>query len=280
MKHLYILFFFLCIFIDGQMHRFIYEVDYRKDSTDQAKTKAYFLLDVTNQETFYYSRDYFVMDSITRSGAALDLSAFSGAPNLSPVTRHQLNTPTFDYYEVVEYNTLHLQSNEKQNWQLTSDVKQVGDLQLQKATCSWGKRNWTAWFANEIPFNAGPEKFYGLPGIIFELQDDRDQFSFKLIKSEVVKEIRITEPLPFLMKESIAVTNEKYRKAKLMWYDDPLSFLKNSNIVLNDDNWAMLTDGTKVTKKNTREVILKQREKLKKNNNPLDLNMIIHYPKN
>ncbi len=274
---------FLCFlifhsYVYAQMHRFVYEVDYKKDSANQTKTKEYFLLDVLPDETYYYSRDYYVMDSIMQAGAVLDMNVFSGIPNMSPVTYHKNDSNRYDYYEVVEYNTLHLTSDESQSWKLEVETKTVDGIRLQKARSNWGKRSWEAWFAPEIPFSSGPEKFHGLPGIIFEIKDDRDNFHFKLIKSEELKNTRIPEPLLFIKQASVPVTLEKYKKTKMMWYDDPLSFLKNSEIVLTDDNWAMLSDGTKVTNKNTREVIEQQRKRLKANNNPLDLNLQIHYP--
>ena len=51
---------------------------------------------------------------------------------------------------------------------------------VQKATTSYGGRDWEAWFAPQIPINDGPYKFNGLPGLIMKLQDTRRHYVFVL----------------------------------------------------------------------------------------------------
>ncbi len=60
--------------------------------------------------------------------------------------------------------------------------KKVQNYTLQKATTGFGGRNWTAWFCKDIPFNEGPFKFRGLPGLIFEIQDDKQKLYIHLSK--------------------------------------------------------------------------------------------------
>ncbi|SFT85153.1 GLPGLI family protein [Algoriphagus locisalis] len=75
------------------------------------------------------------------------------------------------------------------DWELTGESKQIGDYTCQKAiysrivdskTFSMGQDemvtskdtvNVTAWFTMQIPVSHGPDDFWGLPGLILELQN-------------------------------------------------------------------------------------------------------------
>ncbi len=72
----------------------------------------------------------------------------------------------------------------KIEWKITEEVKKIGPLLCQKAETSFRGRNYTAWFAREIPISSGPWKLQGLPGLIIMVFDDTGEvrFSFKSIK--------------------------------------------------------------------------------------------------
>ncbi len=53
------------LYTKAQTNRFIYDVEFRKDSTSQLTTKQNYHLDITGDEVLYYSRDYFIADSLT-----------------------------------------------------------------------------------------------------------------------------------------------------------------------------------------------------------------------
>ncbi|WP_352422585.1 GLPGLI family protein [Proteiniphilum sp.] len=58
-----------------------------------------------------------------------------------------------------------------QDWQVADSVKIVLDYPCQMAVCHFRGRQWTAWFASDIPVSDGPWKFGGLPGLIMEAYD-------------------------------------------------------------------------------------------------------------
>jgi hypothetical protein len=77
-------------------------------------------------------------------------------------------------------------------WTILDGKKQIGELTTQQATCWFRGRRYEAWFAPEIPISAGPWKMGGLPGLIVELEDDRQHMVVRLEK------ISATEQLPVL----------------------------------------------------------------------------------
>jgi GLPGLI family protein len=62
----------------------------------------------------------------------------------------------------------------KFDWEISNETKMIGKNNCKKATTSFRGRKYTAWFAESIPINKGPWKFYGLPGLIIEVYDDEN----------------------------------------------------------------------------------------------------------
>ena len=57
------------------------------------------------------------------------------------------------------------------NWKLEKEIKKIGKFTCKKATANFRGRNYTAWYAPEIPLPFGPWKLNGLPGLILEAYD-------------------------------------------------------------------------------------------------------------
>jgi GLPGLI family protein len=55
-------------------------------------------------------------------------------------------------------------------WQLTGNTKTVLKYSCQEATTSFRGRDYIAYFTTELPFKAAPYKFYGLPGVVLQVQ--------------------------------------------------------------------------------------------------------------
>ena len=70
------------------------------------------------------------------------------------------------------------------NWQITSETDTIHNYICQKAICDFGGRIWEAWFTMEIPISDGPYKFCGLPGLILNIADTRNHYSWKFLSIE------------------------------------------------------------------------------------------------
>ncbi len=79
------------------------------------------------------------------------------------------------YYEYRKYT----EDIENQDWNIVADsVRTILGYECILATTAYHGRQWDAWFAPEIPINAGPWKLLGLPGLIMEAIDSTGQHHF------------------------------------------------------------------------------------------------------
>lgn len=96
-------------------------------------------------------------------------------------------------------------------WQLQEGDTTLCDVPCRKAVCRFGGRDWTAWYAPSFSMPVGPYLFGGLPGLIFDIRDTKDNYRFSLNGLEHLKQ----GVLIYLKRgDSIAkTTREKARKA-------------------------------------------------------------------
>lgn len=93
-------------------------------------------------------------------------------------------------------------------WELTDSVKTILGYECKGARCSFRGRDWTVYYAEDIPVMEGPWKLCGLPGLIMEAQADGDEYSFVCIG------IRNNSPRP------ITLYDVPYNNAsRLKFYD-------------------------------------------------------------
>jgi GLPGLI family protein len=72
------------------------------------------------------------------------------------------------------------------NWKLTTDTISLSGYLCNNATLEFRGRNYIVWYTTEIPTQFGPWKFYGLPGLIINIETDDNSLSFRLSKLELI----------------------------------------------------------------------------------------------
>lgn len=99
------------------------------------------------------------------------------------------NDTNFFVFNKLIDSRIRYQEKVKLTWVLYGDKKVINGVNCQMAATNKFGRRWIAWFSLEHQLPIGPYKFYGLPGLIFELYDTRDDYHFTLVSLEKNKDV-------------------------------------------------------------------------------------------
>ena len=79
------------------------------------------------------------------------------------------------------------------NWKIDkAQTKKILGYTCVKATGNFRGSDVTAYFTKELPYSAGPYKFYGLPGVILDIREDNNNYNiWKAEKVELVVDPKI-----------------------------------------------------------------------------------------
>lgn len=122
----------------------------------------------------------------------------------------------------------------RMNWKITDEKKKIGKFICKKAITDFRGRNYTAWFTPEIAVQFGPWKLNGLPGLILEAYDNKNNvfWYFKSIEypsniNEKVKYLSIPKGFKIntyqefkeFQKEQIQITIDKQKIVQKVYPD-------------------------------------------------------------
>jgi len=111
------------------------------------------------------------------------------------------------------------------NWQLHNEKKKILNYNCQKATCSFRGRNYIAWFTPEIPLKEGPYKFGGLPGLILQISDTKNEYIFTCIGIRKPKNVL---PIKLFKWEYKDITREKLNAYLVKVHNNQAQFFVTS----------------------------------------------------
>ncbi len=272
----------------AQNRRFIYEYRFAVDSTqvDSLKTEIMYL-DITQKGSEFYAESKFVRDSINAHSIIRQRKITPNhiAINNSPKPWNKTSIVKKDYpsYNIswVLRNFL-VESKPRMQWNLTNEVKTIGDYACQKANLAFGGRTWEAWFSTDIPISDGPYKFYGLPGLIISLEDNTHTHRFLLKGNEKLAGKNGLAYLEKIEKEAnmgyaqkrLKISTNQFKKMIREHRRDPVKNLRQS---LSDPTTKVVININGREISNNQEVLRykekQARERMKKYNNPLELDL-------
>ncbi|NIF06398.1 GLPGLI family protein [Chryseobacterium sp. Tr-659] len=262
--------------IHSQTHRFIYELQYKMDSTEAGHEKLNMVLDITPKEVKFYGQNLIITDSLNKKfGMNSSHTDMSGQ-----VVKRKINSFDNENYINIKQGYYSYKTTDKINWTISDEIKKVENYTLQKATTKFGGRSWTAWFCKDIPFNEGPFKFRGLPGLIFELSDAKKNFVYNLIKSQKLTGFYSTNDfLESNFGNKAVPINEKQKYKLIMeFYNDPFAFERNT-ISKSTNDLKININGKEIRNIDELNTQTKSmQEVIRKYNNPLEIDKGMHYP--
>lgn len=113
----------------------------------------------------------------------------------------------------------------KLRWTMVADSDTlIAGHHCAKATTNFRGRDWTAWYTEEIPIDAGPYKFSGLPGLILEVEDSNCEHQISAMAIRRGGTPIVIKDLDLGIKLDRKKFNDEYRK----FMKDPLKYIQGS----------------------------------------------------
>lgn len=179
-----------------------YKFTHIGDTTDRAHpyTENMALL-VGKNASAYKSYDGFIADQQFRNAWA---AAVASSPDGQPrINRRGVGSRT-QYYQYPNAKKMLTKDNLAINeylvdgpmptisWQISSDTASFGGLHCQKATGHFKGRDYIVWFCPDLPLPVGPWKLNGLPGVIVDAHDTKNEviFQFEGLEKVVFAEVK------------------------------------------------------------------------------------------
>ena len=166
-----------------------YKFTHVRDTTDRAHPYTEnMVLYVGKIAGAYRSYDKIAADAQFKKAYA-EAAAASPDGNIR-INRRGVGTPV-EYYQYPNEQKLYTKDNLMFNnylleapipvidWKISSDTATFGGLHCQKATGHFKGRDYTAWFCPDLPVHTGPWKLSGLPGVIVDAHDAKNEVVFK-----------------------------------------------------------------------------------------------------
>lgn len=264
---------FLLVFISfyafSQTHRFVYEMKYKSDSISDDYRTDNMILDITDDEVQFYEYWAIRTDSINSKGNGSKYYSF-----ILPKLKRKVASSKNKNYYFLDEDYFYFETHDKLKWKIHSEVKTKENWTLQKATTDFGGRKWEAWFTQDLPFNEGPYKMNGLPSLIVELKDSKENYIFDLVSVENPQHANVNLVEQVFAKKPLKITLKKYKELLMNYYNDPYSYLKR----LKPGSWVIEINGKEINSIEGLNGITKETQAdIRRKNNPLELNHGVEY---
>lgn len=287
-KFLSLLLFMAAMLANAQTtaNRFFYELTFKPKKDSARLEKVMTILDITKDKSVYQDYTVIAQDSIMKveieamqkSGTMKDLSKTIKQPKFSGRTYKFYPSMKIQYVEKIAngFSPSNIGYDEalKFDWKIENDKQKIGNYTAQKASTTFGGRHWTAWFSTELPFQDGPYKFHGLPGLIVKIEDDGKNYSWELKGNKTIKDYKNEFSYVENMANAtggkvVLVSREKFTSTFNEFKKDPFASIRPS---LTPEMLSQQIPGMNATMGE----MLKKQEKAYKdfynaNNNPVEL---------
>lgn len=255
-------------------NRFFYQLTIKPKKDSAKLEKVMTVLDITDKKSLYQDYTMLAQDSIIKvkveemqkTNVFKDMSKDIVMPKFAYKVAKSYPEMNIQYSEGMMNGMSPVQlaykENPQFNWKITGEKQKIGEYNTQKATATFGGRNWTAWFSNDITLQDGPYKFHGLPGLIVKVEDTDKNYSWELKGNKKIENYSELTYMEGLMTngnpiKTTDVPREKFEKTFDEYKKDPFGSMR--------DKLAQVDKNMKMpgSDKTIGEMINEQEKKLK-----------------
>lgn len=224
-------------------NRFFYEMTFKPKQDSTRMDKVMTVLDITPEKSLFRDFTTISQDSLIKakvelmqkSGVFKDLSKEMKMPKFSYKVTKTYPSMEVQYAESILNGMMPVQLMYKEKpdfkWAISNEKAKIGEYNAQKATTDFGGRKWTAWFSTDLPFQDGPYKFNGLPGLIVKIEDANKNYSWELKGNKKVPNF---EELTYMEKmmpggagKVTEVNRDKFEKTFSDYKKDPFASFRS-----------------------------------------------------
>lgn len=259
----------------AQTNRFVYQVIMKPDASNKADVKtenAY--LDISAEKSMFYSENRIKRDSVMKanfqSGGARGFNRDqmeSLRSNINYSIEKDKKNQKILYKDRLGRDIYSYEEDRPLDWKILSETTKIGDYKVQKAETEFGGRKWTAWFTTDLPYQDGPYKFSGLPGLVVKAEDAEGDYSFDLMKNYKISDF----PEMTTFGNIIKVKRSDYVKQLEKFKSDPMSFVNSQRGGGISAPMRMGGGGNQNPADMRKRMEERVKEELKKNSNPIEL---------
>lgn len=193
-------------------------------------------LDIGKKSTKFYSLYNFVRDSIMTASLNKGVSAFE----IKEITKPLKKGDKFVYVQNYDIKTTNVavkifadyyQYSEKMElpvWEIGEKTKVILGYNCQSASTKFMGRVWNVYFSRDIPYNKGPWKLWGLPGLIVEAEDSEKIFKFTLTGFNKIAEtpVILLDENQFPAKKMKKSTKKEVANYEKLFYTNLFEYMK------------------------------------------------------
>jgi GLPGLI family protein len=236
MKNLSVFSFILVLISSMNLHgqtsnqAFFYSATFTPDSTNiTIKGTDYMVLWVGDNYSLFESYYGYQLDSVQAAALSksnnpkdVNLDALIGSvlsmkkPSYKFRIHKSWKDEQITFYQNLFFdNYVFIQPLKMNGWKIEKEFKDILGLKCQKASIDYSGRSFIAWFTEDIPMSDGPYVFNGLPGLILEVKDTQNYYSFELVgvqKSIVEMDKRVLPKTISLSKNQFFLTKKALYK--------------------------------------------------------------------
>lgn len=270
-----LLFIFLSNYAIAQKanYEIIYEQTYKYNKNSDSLEKEFFSLIINTSDKSSIYRSYNKRKSDSIYNAINSSKTFINRNNIPESKFNFLiykdqNSGDLIYMENINTRSFGFLTKKMDNWKLIDSANIViKGFSCKKAEINFGGRKWIATYTLDIPFQDGPYKFSGLPGLILEVFSVDNEHSFKMIEIRKT-DLSISKPHFIDIKNSQKLINFKRKYIK-----DPSAEEKTDD--LNYVNTEVIVNGQKMPISKSYEILNNEVWNfIEKYNNPIEVDDI------
>lgn len=253
-------------------HRVMYNYTFQPDSLDESlKISEDMILQVGKDHSNFMAYNQYLTDSMMaemRRQAAADMAAGLGyttvAPKRLPQSRVDFKLlkdhKRYFQYLTTNFGVHHAEYVELLQtpaWTLVNDDSTtIAGYKCKKAITTFAGRDYIAWYATGLGLNAGPYKFHGLPGLTMLVYDTKRHHVFTAITV-------FAERRKITLREDGGMYYHRFHTKE--------DFLAFSNDMKAHPEKMFEQNLIKIPDEKMKIMGEKMREKMEKNNNPIEL---------